>query len=46
MILYCSSEEEEQEKVKLNKGEEVPKGQRSKHTKANQNVMFVLLECN
>lgn len=31
-------------KVKPNKGEDVPKGQRSKHVHANQNVRFILLE--
>lgn len=39
-IFCCSSEEEEPEKMKPNKGEDVPKGQRSKHIHANQKVYY------
>lgn len=43
--MFCrSSEEEEPEKVKPNKGEDVPKGQRSKHIQVNRYVKFTLLE--
>lgn len=41
-MFCCSSEEEEPEKVKPNKGEDMPKGQRSKHIRTNQNVKFIL----
>lgn len=42
-MFCCSSEEEEPEKVKPNKGEDIPKGQRSEHIRPNRNV-FILLE--
>lgn len=44
-MFCCSSEEEEPEKIKPNKGEDVPKGQRSKRIHTNHKVTFILLEC-
>lgn len=45
-MFCCSSEEEEPEKVKPSKGEDVPKGQRSKHIHAEHKAYIIKVALN